>query len=232
MVMIKKEKRVSIDLNTVRFINSPVPSNTYLISIENTFSCIVIDPGSKEETELMAYIREKCLTVEYIILTHEHFDHCWGVNELIEKTGAKVVCSNNCAKNVKQPLNYFNKFYFNSKEEYGVNRVDMTIEELRYVLKWHGVSISFMEIKGHLPGSMCISMGNALFTGDTLLLNTKPVLLKRLGSSKTDYKESVSKIFSSFSGNTLVYPGHGEQFYLIDACQYFDEYFGEYHVNN
>lgn len=216
---------MSFELNIIRFINSPVPSNTYLLRVGDSVSCVVVDPGSKKETELLSYIKNNGLSIDYIILTHEHFDHYWGVNELIKNTGAKVISTRKCAENVKQPSNYFNKFYFNSEEEYDVNRVDMTIEDLGYVLKWHGVDISFMETKGHSPGSMCMSMENVLFTGDTLLLNTKPVLLKRLGSSKIDYKESVSKIFSSFSGDTLVYPGHGEQFNLIDARRYYDEYF-------
>lgn len=215
-----------------QFVNSPVPSNTYLISIENTSSCIVIDPGSKEEADLLSYIREKGLTVEYIILTHEHFDHCWGVNELIEKTGAKVVCSHNCADKVKQPSNYFNKFYFNSEEEYCVNRVDLTIEDLGNVLKWHGVDINFMETKGHSPGSMCINIRNVLFTGDTLLLNTKPVLLKRLGSSKVDYEESVARIFSSFPGEMTVFPGHGEKFRLLESVSFYNDYFGRKVLSN
>lgn len=214
-------------LEIKRFVNSPVPSNTYLISNENTHSCIVVDPGSKEEPELMAYINEKGLKVDYILLTHEHFDHCWGVNELIVKTDAKVVCTQNCKDKVLQPSNYFNKFYFNSEEEYSVNRVDYVVEDLKYALNWNGTKILFIETKGHSPGGMCISIENALFTGDTLLLNTKPVLMKRLGSSKVDFQASITKLFSTFSECIRVYPGHGDSFYLIDALPYFEEYFGE-----
>ena len=208
-----------------RFVNSPVPSNTYLVSIENTRSCIVIDPGSKNELELMAYINEKGLKVDYILLTHEHFDHCWGVNELIEKTEAKVVCTQNCKDKVIQPSNYFNKFYFNSEEKYAVNRVDIVVEDLEYALNWNGTNIRFVETKGHSPGGMCISIENSLFTGDTLLLNTKPVLMKRLGSSKEDYLASLSKIFSTFSESTRVYPGHGESFILEEMKTFCEGYF-------
>ena len=210
-----------------RFVNSPVPSNTYLVSIENTRSCIVIDPGSKEEPELMANINEKGLNVDYILLTHEHFDHCWGVNELIEKTEAKVVCMQNCKDKVLKPSNYFNKFYFNSEEEYSVNRVDNVVEDLDYVLNWNGTNIRFIETKGHSPGGMCISVENTLFTGDTLLLNTKPVLMKRLGSSKVDYKESVMHLFTVFLEDTVVYPGHGDTFLLKEALSYYESFFNE-----
>lgn len=209
-----------------RFVNSPVPSNTYLVSIENTRSCIVIDPGSKEEPELMAYINEKGLNVDYILLTHEHFDHCWGVNELIEKTEAKVVCMQNCKDKVLQPSNYFNKFYFNSEEEYSVDRVDYVVEDLDCVLNWNGTNIRFIETKGHSPGGMCINIENTLFTGDTLLLNTKPVLMKRLGSSKVDYKESVMRVFDEFPEETIVCPGHGESFLLKESLSFYEDYLG------
>jgi glyoxylase-like metal-dependent hydrolase (beta-lactamase superfamily II) len=215
-------------LEIKRFVNSPVPSNTYLISIENKSSCIVIDPGSKEEPELMAYIKEKGHSVDYIILTHEHFDHCWGVNELIEKTGAKVVCSQKCKDRVLRPSNYFNKFYFDSEEEYCVNKVDIVVDEIGYSLNWDNVNIHFIETMGHSPGSMCISIENTLFTGDTIMLNTKPVLMKRLGSSNVDYKKSVISIFSSFSDETMIYPGHGEPFELLATKHYYERYFNRF----
>ena len=212
-------------LEIKRFVNSPVPSNTYLISMEDTLSSIVIDPGSKEESELIAYINEKRLNVDYILLTHEHFDHCWGVNVLIDKTEAKVVCTQNCKERVIQPSNYFNKYYFNSEEEYSVNRVDILVENLGYALNWNGTNIRFIESQGHSPGGMCISIDNNLFTGDTVLLNTKPVLMKRLGSSKEDYLASLSKIFSTFSESTRVYPGHGESFILEEMKTFCEGYF-------
>jgi glyoxylase-like metal-dependent hydrolase (beta-lactamase superfamily II) len=207
-----------------RHINTPVPSNTYIIV--DGEHCLVIDPGSKEEPELMTYIKEKGLTVDYILLTHEHFDHCWGVNELIEKTEAKVICTQSCKDKVMQPSNYFNKFYFNSEEEYSVNRVDYVVEDLDCVLNWNGTNIRFIETKGHSPGGMCINIENTLFTGDTLLLNTKPVLMKRLGSSKDDYKESVMRVFDEFPEETIVCPGHGESFLLKESLSFYEDYLG------
>lgn len=209
------------------FKNKPVPSNVFLVKKEDTDSCIVIDPGSKDESELVSYILGNELYVDYIILTHEHFDHCWGVNQLLEKTEARVICTKNCAEKVCKPTNYFNKFYFDSDETYAVDRVDATIEDLGYVLDWQGEKISFIETKGHSPCGMCISIRNKLFTGDTLLLNTKPVQLKRNGASNVDFKESLIRIFSSYPPDTMVYPGHGNPFRLHESQAFYETYFSD-----
>lgn len=216
---------MSGNIKITQFINTPVPSNTFLVCKEDTGSCIVIDPGSKDESELLSFILCNGLQVDYIILTHEHFDHCWGVNQLLEKTGARVISSKSCAEKVCEPTNYFNKFYFDSDETYAVNRVDATIENLGYEIDWQGIKIRFIETKGHSPFGMCISINNNLFTGDTLLLNTKPVQLKRNGASNADLKESLIRIYSSFPADTMVYPGHGTPFLLHESQAFYERYF-------
>lgn len=125
-----------------------------------------------------------------------------------------------------RPSNYFNKYYFNSEEEYSVNKVDNVVEHWEYALNWNGTNNRFTETKGHSPGGMCISIENTLFTGDTLLLNTKPVLMKRLGSSKVDYKESVMCVLNIFPADTIVCPGHGESFLLKEALSFYEDYLG------
>jgi hypothetical protein len=59
-----------------------------------------------------------------------------------------------------------------------------------------------------------------------LLLNTKPVLMKRLGSSKIDYKESIIHVFIVFPVDTIVCPGHGESFLLKEAISFYEDYLG------
>ena len=49
-----------------RFVNTPVPSVTYLLVNIESGHCIVIDPGSKEEPELRDYIQEQGLKLDAI----------------------------------------------------------------------------------------------------------------------------------------------------------------------
>lgn len=69
-------------LTVQTLINFPVASNCYLLlDRDEGNECIIVDPGSRTETELIDYLEGNGIIPKYIILTHEHFDHCWGVNE-------------------------------------------------------------------------------------------------------------------------------------------------------
>lgn len=208
-----------------RIINQPVPSNTFIICVEGESSCVIIDPGSYDSSCLVEYLKEQKLTPNYIFLTHEHFDHYWGCEKIVELYGSKIICSAYCKQKVKVPQNFFNKLYFNSEDLCSVPDVYKTIEELEDGLKIEGMVVHFFNTPGHSPGSICIKIKDALFSGDTIMKGYKPVVLKRLESSRSDYAKSVEMIFNSFSLNTMVYPGHGDTFVLSEVKEYYYQYF-------
>ena len=207
-----------------RFINTPVPSNTYLL-IDGEH-CMVIDPGSKEQTDVRDYIEAHGLTLDYIILTHEHFDHCWGVNYLKELySDAKLVATRLCAEWVMKPWNYFNQMYYNSDEMYQIPKVDILVEETDGTILWDGTLIRFIPTPGHTDKGMCIEVGGCLFTGDTILYLTKPFLKKKYGASKEELKRSIGHIYGNYPGVTKVFPGHGEAFELKETEEFYKQYF-------
>jgi glyoxylase-like metal-dependent hydrolase (beta-lactamase superfamily II) len=212
------------DIKVLSFVNTPVPSNTYLL-IDEDGHCIVIDPGTKEQSDVRNYIQLHRLTLDYIILTHEHFDHCWGVNFLLETSSAKVVATQLCAEWVETPMNYFNQLYYNSDEMYQIEKVDITVEELGGKLMWRNTSVSFVKTPGHTNKCMCIEIEGCLFTGDTLLYGTKPYIKKRYGGSKLELKNSIESLFSAYSGETKVFPGHGSPLILKEAKSFYLDYF-------
>lgn len=186
---------------------------------------MVIDPGSKEQSNVRDYIHAYSLALDYIILTHEHFDHCWGVNSLLEEFPAKTVATKLCAEWVQTPMNYFNQLYYNSDEMYSIKQIDILVDDINGKLMWGDVPVVFVKTPGHTDKGMCIEIGDCLFTGDTLLLRTKPFLKKRYGSSKSELEKSINYIYRSFPGDTKVFPGHGDSFFLKDALSFYVEYF-------
>ena len=209
----------------MRFINSPVPSNAYLLIDEKGKNCIAIDPGSKEQSDMRDYIISHRLVLDFILLTHEHFDHCWGVNSLLDVFPAKVVATRLCAEWVGTPMNYFNKLYFDSDEMYSINKVDVLAEDINWSLNWNGFSIDLIDARGHTNRGLCVSIGDALFSGDTMIYNTKPFLKKKYGASAEDLKKTIEDIYQSFNGNTKVFPGHGNSFLLKDMKEFYERYF-------
>lgn len=215
------------NIKVLQFDNVPVPSNTYLFVNEASKKCIVIDPGTKEQANVRNYIQKQGLTLDYIILTHEHFDHCWGVNYLLESFPTKVVATRLCSEWVKTPMNYFNQLYYNSDEMYQIKQVDVIVEDIGWELTWGDVPIVFVSTPGHTNKGMCIEIGGCLFTGDTILYQTKPFLKKRYGASKSELKESIDKIYNSYPSDIKVFPGHGEPFLLKDTQEFYNQYFND-----
>lgn len=213
------------NIKVVQFTNTPVPSNGFLLIDGERRNCIAIDPGSKEQSDMRDYIISHDLSLDYIILTHEHFDHCWGVNSLLDAFPAKVVATKLCVEWVGTPMNYFNKLYFDSDEMYSIEKVDIIAEEIGWKLKWRGVIIDLIDAKGHTNKGMCISVGNALFSGDTMIYNTKPFLKKKYGASAEDLRNTIDKIYEIFDPYTIVYPGHGVRFVLDEMRMFYKEYF-------
>lgn len=201
-----------------RFVNELMSSNCYLLVDEASMHCVCIDPGSEKSLREIDYIEKNGLTLDYIFLTHEHTDHTWGCNALVQKLGSRVVCSEVCKQNLANEFQaYFLLYYDNPDYHYTVCNVDKTIEELGGTLDWQGHSFEFVYTPGHSMGSVCILVEGMLFTGDTVM-QTKPYINKRNGS-KEKFKESIEMILNKFDGNQTIYPGHGDLFKLKNYNQ-------------
>ena len=194
-------------------------SNCYLVVDEASKHCICIDPASEKSLHEIDFIVDNDLSLDYIIITHEHTDHTWGVNAFVERfPSVKVICSEACKRNLEKEFQaYFLLYYDNCDYHYNVCRVVLTGEDLDWKIKWVNTEIELIPTPGHSMGSMCFYINGKLFSGDTIM-QSKPYINKRNGSKNLFY-ESLLKILGSFDSNTIVYPGHGEVFKLYSYNQ-------------
>jgi glyoxylase-like metal-dependent hydrolase (beta-lactamase superfamily II) len=65
------------------FVLGPLGNNTYLVVDDATQKAAVVDPASYCD-ELLVEIRRRNLQLDYIWLTHAHFDHIAGVHEVVQ----------------------------------------------------------------------------------------------------------------------------------------------------
>ena len=203
-------------LKIERFVNELMTSNCYIVADEASKHCICIDPASEKSLREIDYIEKNGLTLDYIILTHEHTDHNWGVNSLREHfPDCKLVCSEPCNKYVKKTNRAYFLFYYDDPDyRYEIAPADILISNQEETILWIGHNIQFMLTPGHSYGSMCIDIDGKLFTGDTIM-PFKPYFNGR-DSNEDDWKMTVDKINSNYSDGITIYPGHGESLTLKD----------------
>ena len=169
-------------------IYGPLKNNCYLISCDITQEAVVIDPGGRSK-EILRMIKEKGLTVKYIIITHKHRDHT-GVNGVVkEATGALIAAGARDAADIKNPA------------------VDRLLKE-GDVITFGNLSLTVLETPGHTPGCICLYTPGSVFTGDTMF-HEDVGRTDLPGGDEAALRASIAKLLK-LPEDTIVYPGHEE----------------------
>jgi len=191
-----------------RYISSYHASNAFVIEIHDK-EVVIIDPGDPETKSLITNLISQSKIINSIFVTHEHADHCAGLNNLYDFQPFELFCSLACAQNIAKSKQNFS-FYIDIIPAFEVNLPSVTVADGE-VKSVAGVDFKFVETPGHSPGSVCIFTNNSVFTGDTLLNNTKtPLTFPH--SNRKQYAESIEKLKTLIQPGMMIYPGHGDPF--------------------
>lgn len=191
-----------IQIDTVPL--GPLGTNAYVLTAPESQRAVVIDPGMSP-APLLRRVEE--LEVEAILLTHAHFDHIAGVDELRKKKGCPVYLHAAEADWLTTPKLNGSLLW----PEIGPPVITDPAEyELAdgMTLTLLGATLQVLHTPGHSPGSVSFLMGDQLFSGDCLFrLSVGRTDLP--GGSASDLLDSIhGKLFKLDDGIT-VYPGHG-----------------------
>lgn len=202
-------------LKVKRIKNNPIDSNCYVIYDKALGDdCIIVDPGSEDNSNLYDLLNSENLYPQYIILTHEHFDHCWGVNMLVEKYHIPIVCSQLCAEAIKFEKRNCSVFY-DSKEAFTIKKKTISVESINDILVFEGYKLKLYITPGHTDASISFVADKYLFTGDTLIKDEKTVT--KLPTGSIEKLNETVKMLAKLKGRGLkVMPGHREEFLLDD----------------
>ena len=196
------------------FENQLMSSVCYVVFDDVSKKCVIVDPGSEKSLNEIGFIESNSLIPNYIILTHEHTDHNWGVNSLLEKyQGLNLVCSELCDKMLKKTNRLFFSYYNdNPNYVYTIEPADVLIKTNDDVISWNGKNIHFILTPGHSKASMCIDINGMLFTGDTIM--PFPPYFNKKDGNVDDWRESIDTVISKYGVHTMIYPGHGHKLTL------------------
>ena len=198
-----------------RFINSPIDSNCFLVVNELESSCIVIDPGTEDCSNIFPFLDEKGMNVDYCFLTHEHIDHIIGLKALKEKTGCQIVCSTVCAVYLNDTKYNLSEFEERFVPTDSFPKADITFDS-HLEIKWNGLDLKMSVMPGHSRGSACLLVKNNLFIGDNLIkgIRTKANFF---GGSKKDLLGSLEYVLEEYGDmDLIIHCGH------FDSCSMAD----------
>lgn len=170
---------------------------------------VIIDPGDPDISELVRHLKNKNKKEIFVLLTHEHADHCAGVNPLYRFKAFELICTSKVSFNIGDPRRNLSK-YFEHTESFEVSLPVRIITDQESI-SIGGINFTFIETPGHSPGSTCIFFNKGVFTGDTILNDSK-IPLNLPGSDKGLYEKSLQKLKKYLTTGMTVYPGHGEAF--------------------
>lgn len=195
-----------------KYINSIFNSNSYLIYTEEEKEVWVIDPGDSQPIIEWLNINNKIL--KGILLTHSHFDHIYGINDLQEIFTTINVYASFYAKEGMMSVKLNGSLY--QEMPFSIKRQDIDIiKEGDRMLLWKDILLNVFETPGHDRDCLSYQIKKNLFTGDALIPGIK-IYTKLKYSDKTQAANSIQRIFEQFDDNTMIWPGHENSCLLGD----------------
>jgi glyoxylase-like metal-dependent hydrolase (beta-lactamase superfamily II) len=207
--------RIDIKPEVKAFFDEETFTASFVVKDPNSNACAIIDSvmdidyaagriTTDSADEIIAYVNEHGLKVEWIIETHVHADHLSAAPYLQEKLGGKI----GIGENIRIVQDTFGKV-FNEGTEF--QRDGSQFDRLfkdgdTYTIG--GVPAFAMHTPGHTPACMTHVIGDAAFVGDTLFMpDFGTARCDFPGGSAEDMFASVQKILS-LPDETRIFVGH------------------------
>jgi glyoxylase-like metal-dependent hydrolase (beta-lactamase superfamily II) len=153
----------------------------YLVADQGGKKAAVVDPSYSPE-RIVSFARDNGYDIEYVFCTHDHFDHTNGNARIKELTGKEALLLGSV-----EPA------------------TGIVVEDnARFPLG--GLEVAILHTPGHTADAICILIGDAVFTGDTLFVGK--VGGTDLGKGARAEYESLHYKLLRLPASTRVYPGH------------------------
>jgi len=159
----------------------------YLVGDPEAKECAVVDPAWDVDA-VLKQAKADGMKVVAGLLTHTHFDHANGVDELIRKTGCRIYVHEHEAK-------YLKEF-----------RRDLVETREGMKIRIGGLELTVLHTPGHTEGAQCFLTGDIVITGDTLF----PGACGRCdlpGGDEEKMAQSLKRL-AELDEKTRVYAGH------------------------
>ncbi|MBO5859259.1 MAG: MBL fold metallo-hydrolase [Clostridia bacterium] len=183
-------------------------ANCYLLVDEKTGESAIVDPAYFNDEIADAFDEAGMGELKYILLTHGHFDHIFGVHGLKEATGAQVVIHKDDADFLLDPEKSLAKNNF--PEHQLPVEADIILNDGDELFLGEE-KITVVSTPGHTMGSVCYIIDNdrVIVSGDTLFCMTAG-RTDLYGGNEEMMIDSLKKLIA-LEGDYRVLPGHNRE---------------------
>ena len=195
-------------METKTFYFNPIRECCF-VAWDQTGSCIFIDPGCYGERELQRlkdFVAQKELKPEMILLTHGHFDHILGLEDVARTWGLDAWIHPDDHEQMVRSGQWCSQLGLAFKPFTG------TLHDLSdgQVLRFGQTELRVITTPGHTRGGVCFlcEKDAILFTGDTLFAGS----IGRTDHPGGDYDQlidSIDRKLLPLDGDIIILPGHG-----------------------
>lgn len=180
------------------------PSNSYICLNRETDEALLVD-GGLDPAAIDAVVNDLGVIPSLVCCTHGHFDHAGSAEYFQSKYGSPVFMHKDDMKTYKMSNFLLMAFGFVDRIKFA----SVTPVCDNAVITNNSFNVKFILTPGHTPGSCIISIGNALFTGDTIYAHG--IGLSNLPGENTKLlKKSILSIWHTLSEEKWIFPGHGK----------------------
>ena len=166
----------------------PMENFVYLVGDKDTREVMVVDPAWQTDT-ILRVAKEEELVIKGALVSHFHFDHTNGIEELLRSVDCPVYVN-------KKDIPYM---------EYSHGNIRGTDSGQK--LKVGNVEIELVHTPGHTPGSQCFHVRGHLVSGDTLFIGACGRTDLPGGDAKQMHASLTQKLMK-FNDSTVLCPGH------------------------
>jgi hydroxyacylglutathione hydrolase len=205
-------------MRTFRCTNKILVSNTYILSRDDVDSVYIIDPG--DSSVILDWLISHKKVLSGILLTHAHFDHMYGLNDLLDEfTNAILYVSPLSIDGlfcVRLNTSLYHEQPFVLSDRY-LHNIKLLNEGFNFML-WDMHKLFVTYTPGHTKDCVSFQIDNFLFSGDALIPGKKVFSRKKMSDSKA-IVNSIEKIYSLFDSidKIILLPGHGKDFLLNES---------------
>lgn len=185
------------------YIAGPIQANNYLVIDENTKEAVLIDCSEKKQ-EIIDEVKTNGLNVKYILLTHGHFDHVLGVNDMQKELDAPAYVKKEDLSQIESTSSIMAAFGVQTSVNPSVTH--FITPETEFIIGTQKIGI--IETPGHTEGGVCYLIDGKLFSGDTLFCESVG-RTDLMGGNFQKLHNSVVNVLFKLDDNITVYPGHG-----------------------